>query len=96
MAIERVFAEHARRVLLTAPKSVVGHTLGAAGAFSVVTGALMLRHGIVPPVLNLTHLDPECRINAVVGQAWRGHLRALTIHAFGFGGQNAVLVLEHA
>ena len=64
-AILRVFG--GRSVPVTAPKSVVGHTLGAAGAFSVAVGALAVRHGLIPPGINYDTPDPDCPLDIVHG-----------------------------
>jgi 3-oxoacyl-[acyl-carrier-protein] synthase II len=93
-AILRVFG--GRRIPVTAPKSVVGHTLGAAGAFSVAVGALAIRHGTIPPSINYDTPDPDCPLDIVHGAPRQAALRAAIVNAFGFGGQNAVVVLQDA
>ena len=93
-AILRVFG--GRRISVTAPKSIVGHTLGAAGAFSVAAGALAVRHATIPPTINYDTPDPDCPLDIVHGAPRAGALRAAIINAFGFGGQNAVVVLQGA
>ena len=91
-AILRVFG--GRSVPVTAPKSVVGHTLGAAGAFSVAVGALAVRHGLIPPGINYDTPDPDCPLDIVHGAPRQVPVGATLINAFGFGGQNAVVVLR--
>lgn len=91
-AILRVFG--GRSVPVTAPKSVVGHTLGAAGAFSVAVGALAVRHGLIPPTINYDTPDPDCPLDIVHGSPRDVAVGATIINAFGFGGQNAVVVLQ--
>ena len=93
-AILRVFG--GRRISVTAPKSIVGHTLGAAGAFSVAAGALAVRHATIPPTINYDTPDPDCPLDIVHGAPRAGALHAAIINAFGFGGQNAVVVLQGA
>ena len=78
---------------VTAPKAVLGHGLGAAGAFSAAIGALIAHHGVVPPVMNLDNPDPACDINLVQGAPATLDKPGVMINAFGFGGQNAVLIL---
>jgi 3-oxoacyl-[acyl-carrier-protein] synthase II len=92
-AILRVFGPRGSRVAVTAPKSVIGHTLGAAGAFGVATGALALRDQVVPPSLNHDTPDPDCPLDIVHGAPRPLPLRAAMVNAFGFGGQNAVILL---
>lgn len=90
-AIGRVFADH--RPAVTAPKSTVGHTLGAAGAFGVAAGALAVRHAAIPPTINYDTPDPDCPLDIVHGASRLAAVRAAIVNAFGFGGQNAVVVL---
>jgi len=78
---------------VTAPKSVVGHTLGAAGAFGVVTAALVVRESAIPPTLNYDTPDPACAIDVVAGAPRRQAVGVVIANAFGFGGQNAVVAL---
>jgi 3-oxoacyl-[acyl-carrier-protein] synthase II len=92
-AIVRLFEGH-REPVVTAPKSAVGHTLGAAGAFGVLVGALCVRHGLVPPTLNYETPDPDCPLAIVSGAPLEAPVGACLVNAFGFGGQNAVLVLR--
>ena len=95
-AVLRVFGDRGGTVAVTAPKSSVGHTLGAAGAFGVATGAFAIREGIVPPSLNFETPDPDCPLDIVHGEPRTLAIRAAMVNAFGFGGQNAVLVLGAA
>ena len=82
---------------VTAPKSVVGHTLGAAGAFGVAVGALAVRHGLIPPQHQLRHARPRLPARRS-STARRAGCRSVprSSNAFGFGGQNAVVVLRGA
>ncbi len=95
-ALGRVLGDRVVEVPTTAPKSVAGHTLGAAGAFGVATGALAIRTGIVPPTLNYETADPECRLRIVAGSPLVRPIDACMVNAFGFGGQNAVVILTAA
>jgi 3-oxoacyl-[acyl-carrier-protein] synthase II len=93
-ALSRVFGEHTAALPVTAPKSVLGHGLGAAGAFGVATAALALHHGVLPPTINYDTPDPDCPLAVVTGKARRVAVDAAITNAFGFGGQNAVIVLR--
>ena len=96
-AIARVLGERLPVVPVTAPKSIFGHTLGAAGAFGAVTGALIVQHGAVPPTANYEHQDPDCAPLALAAEGSRPLPDGcVLVNAFGFGGQNAVLVLGPA
>ena len=93
-ALGRVFGPRTPELPVTAPKSVVGHTLGAAGAFSAVAAALAIHHRVLPPTTNYETPDPECPLRIVADGPLAGPLDVVLVNAFGFGGQNAVLVLR--
>src|SRR5262249_51996287 len=73
-AVKRVFGEGARALPLSSIKSMVGHLIGAAGAVEAVALALTLRHGALPPTINLTHPDPECDLDYVPNTARDMHV----------------------
>jgi len=93
-AVGRVFGPGDRGPAVTAPKAVLGHGLGAAGAFSVAVGALIAQHGEIPAIMNLDDPDPACDLNLVCGTSQPLGRPGILVQAFGFGGQNAVLALE--
>ncbi len=93
-AIKAVFGEQAQRLAISATKSMIGHLVGAAGAVSALAAVLAIRDGIVPPTINLEHPDPACDLDYVPNAARRMPVRAAMVNAFGFGGQNVVLVLR--
>jgi 3-oxoacyl-[acyl-carrier-protein] synthase II len=82
-----------RHVPVTAPKSSIGHTLGAAGAVEAAFTALSLKHQIIPPTLNYDAPDPECPVNVVAGEARHTKMAYALSNSFGFGGTNASLLL---
>jgi 3-oxoacyl-[acyl-carrier-protein] synthase II len=87
-AIKKALGEHAYRVAISSPKSMVGHLLGAAGAISALTAVLAIRDGIIPPTINLETPDPECDLDYVPLVARRAPVRVAMVNGFGFGGQN--------
>lgn len=93
-ALERVFGEDAGRVLVSSTKSVHGHLLGAAGALEAAVCVLAIQRGLVPPTINVDHLDPECRLDVVPNHARRAEVDVAISNSFGFGGHNATLVLR--
>ncbi len=93
-AIRSAFGEHADRLTVSANKSMVGHTLGAAGALSALHATLAIRDGIVPPTINLETPDPACDLDYVPNEARRQDVRVAIVNGFGFGGQNAVTVFR--
>lgn len=96
-AIKRVFGQHAYNLLVSAPKSMLGHTIGASGVLSFSIAALALDTGDVPPTINYRHPDPDCDLNYVPNTAvHRDCLRFAIVNAFGFGGHNCSIVLAPA
>ncbi|HEX8303924.1 MAG TPA: beta-ketoacyl-ACP synthase II [Jatrophihabitans sp.] len=91
-AIRAALGPAADRVAVSAPKSMVGHLIGAAGALGAMVCAMAIRDGIVPPTINLHTPDPACDLDYVPHVARRMPVRAAATNAFGFGGQNCVTV----
>jgi len=94
-AIKQAFGEHARRLTITAPKSMVGHMIGAAGIISALEAFGAMREGIVPPTINLEEPDlPELDLDYTPLKARQKRVDTAMINGFGFGGQNAVAVFR--
>ena len=93
-AIKAAFGEHARRVPISSPKSMIGHLLGAAGAAAAIAAVGAIRDGCVPPTANLEHPDPECDLDYVPLVKRQVNVDTAIINGFGFGGQNAVAVFR--
>jgi 3-oxoacyl-[acyl-carrier-protein] synthase II len=94
LAVKQVFGEEARALPLSSIKSMVGHLIGAAGAVEAVALALTLQQGVLPPTINHTHADPDCDLDYVPNQAREWPVRTAVSTSFGFGGQNAALVMS--
>jgi 3-oxoacyl-[acyl-carrier-protein] synthase II len=93
-AIKTAYGDHARRVAISSPKSMIGHLVGAAGIASVLAGVGAIRDQIIPPTANLHTPDPECDLDYVPLTARRAKVETVAVHGFGFGGQNAVTILR--
>ncbi len=93
-AIKAAFGEHARRLAVTSNKSMIGHTLGAAGVMSALNAILAIRDGIVSPTINYETPDPECDLDYTPNVARELAVGTAIINGFGFGGQNAVAVFR--
>ncbi len=93
-ALERLFGEHAKRLMVHSTKSMTGHTLGGAGAIEAVVSVLTVARGVVHPTVNLDDPDPECRLDYVPHVAREADVRVMMSNSFGFGGHNAVLVFR--
>jgi 3-oxoacyl-[acyl-carrier-protein] synthase II len=93
-AIKRIFGEHAHRLAISSTKSMVGHMMGAAGAFEVIVCALALRDGVVPPTINYATPDPDCDLDYVPNTARELRLEAAMSNSIGLGGHNSCVVLR--
>jgi beta-ketoacyl ACP synthase len=89
-AINRALGGHKPAVY--APKSALGHSVGAVGAVESILTVLALRDGVIPPTLNLRNLDPEVDLDVVSGHARAGDYQYAINNSFGFGGHNVALV----
>ncbi|MEU8239074.1 beta-ketoacyl-[acyl-carrier-protein] synthase family protein [Actinoplanes missouriensis] len=83
-------------VVLTAPKSALGHLVGAAGAVESIITLLTLRDGVIPATLNLENKAPEVKLDVVTEKPRRQQVRAAVCNSFGFGGQNVSLLFTAA
>jgi 3-oxoacyl-[acyl-carrier-protein] synthase II len=93
-AIKGVFGDYARKVGISATKSMTGHLLGGAGAVEMAACALSIRDGIIPPTINLDNQDPECDLDYTANKAKERPVRVAINNSFGFGGHNATLVAK--
>jgi len=93
-AIKKAFGELAYRIPVSATKSMIGHSFGAAGALESVATLLSLREGVIPPTINYETPDPECDLDYVPNQPRRADVRVALKNSFGFGGQNACLLFK--
>jgi 3-oxoacyl-[acyl-carrier-protein] synthase II len=91
-AIRAAFGAHADRLTVSSNKSMIGHTLGAAGAVSGLAAVLAIRDGIIPPTINYETADPACDLDYVPNEARKATVNVAISNGFGFGGQNAVSV----
>ncbi|MCK6455555.1 MAG: beta-ketoacyl-ACP synthase II [Phycisphaerae bacterium] len=93
VAIKSVFGPHATKLAVSSTKSAIGHLLGASGAVELAATVLALRHGIVPPTINLDEPDPQCDLDYVPNRPRDQRVERAINNSFGFGGHNACLVI---
>ena len=93
-AIKAALGDHARRVAISGPKSMVGHMIGAAGIVGAIAAVGAIREGVIPPTINLETPDPECDLDYTPLVAREKRVDTAMINGFGFGGQNAVAVFR--
>jgi 3-oxoacyl-[acyl-carrier-protein] synthase II len=94
LAIKAVFGENAYRVPISSTKSMIGHALGASGALEALACVMTLQTGIIHPTINQEERDPQCDLDYVPNETRRATVRTILKNSFGFGGQNACLVLK--
>lgn len=92
-AIHAVYGSSAEGLLVTSVKGNVGHTGAASGAMSVIAALRAIARNTLPPTANTTKIDPEARFTVVVERPASSRLRAIQVNSFGFGGQDASLVV---
>ncbi len=93
-AIKAAFGPQAYRIPVSSPKSMVGHTLGAAGALSAIAAVGAIRDGWVAPTINYHVPDPDCDLDYVPNTKRQSKVDTAMINGFGFGGQNAVAIFR--
>ncbi|GAA1302384.1 beta-ketoacyl-[acyl-carrier-protein] synthase family protein [Pseudonocardia xinjiangensis] len=92
-AVRKALGDHP---VLTAPKSALGHMVGAAGAVESIITLLSIKEGVIPATLNLENLDPGVELDVVAGEPRKVDLDAAVCDSFGFGGHNAAVVITGA
>ncbi|MHA3772032.1 beta-ketoacyl-[acyl-carrier-protein] synthase family protein [Verrucomicrobiota bacterium sgz303538] len=91
LAISQLFGD---RTPVSSTKSMMGHSLGAAGAVEAVFSVLALQHQFLPPNINYQEPDPAWSVNIVANEAREARVSCVVSNSFGFGGTNASIVLE--
>jgi beta-ketoacyl-acyl-carrier-protein synthase II len=94
MAYKAVFGEQAYRIPISATKSMIGHTQGAAGAIEAIVTALVIQEQVLPPTINQELADPQCDLDYVANEARRSAVNTALTHSSGFGGVNTALILK--
>ena len=93
-AIKAAYGDHAKKVAISSPKSMIGHLVGAAGIASALAELGAIRDQVIPPTANLRTPDPECDLDYVPLTARKAKVETVAINGFGFGGQNAVAIFR--
>ena len=93
LAIKRLFGEAAHGVAVSSTKSMLGHALGGAGGMEAVATVMTIVDGVMHPTINQEESDPDCDLDYVPNQARPRDVRAAMTNSFGFGGQNACVVM---
>ena len=94
IAIKSLFKNHAHKLMISSSKSMLGHSLGAAGALESIISILALKESIVPPTINYETPDPDCDLNYVPNDAIEKDINYALSNSFGFGGHNSSLIFK--
>jgi 3-oxoacyl-[acyl-carrier-protein] synthase II len=93
-AINAIYGDHAKKLMVSSTKSMTGHLLGAAGGVEGVISVLALHRGVIPPTINYKEADPECNLDYVPNTAREVRVDVVQSNSFGFGGTNGVLLFK--
>ncbi|MBK8274519.1 MAG: beta-ketoacyl-ACP synthase II [Nitrospira sp.] len=93
-AIRNLFKNRADKIAISATKSLVGHTLGAAGAIGAVATTMAIHTGQIHPTANYEEPDPDCRLDGIRQAVQERKIRYALLNAFGFGSNNATVVFK--
>ena len=93
-AIKTVFGEAAQKTPISSTKSMIGHSLGASGGLEAAAALRTIRDGVIHPTINYETPDPDCDLDYVPNVARKVNVNTVLSNSFGFGGQNACIVLR--
>lgn len=93
-AIKMALGAAAYKIPVSSVKSELGHIFGGAATISAIAGIMAMHHGVLPPTINYEAADPECDLDYIPNQARQADVRTVMVNGFGFGGQNASLILR--
>jgi 3-oxoacyl-[acyl-carrier-protein] synthase II len=93
-AVKSAFGEHSKKLMVSSTKSMTGHLLGAAAGVEAIFTILALKHGVIPPTINLHKQDPAVDLDLVPNVARQKQVNVVMSNSFGFGGTNSTLVFS--
>ncbi len=93
-AVKGAFGEHSKKIMVSSTKSMTGHLLGAAAGIEAIFTILALKHGVIPPTINLHKQDPAVDLDLVPNVARQKQVNVVMSNSFGFGGTNSTLVFS--
>ena len=95
LAIKKVFGEAAYSIPVSSTKSMTGHSLASAGTIELIGTLIGMNQGFIPPTINYYKKDPECDLDYVPNYARELNIKTAMLNSFGFGGQNASLIIRN-
>ncbi|MCB1418804.1 MAG: beta-ketoacyl-ACP synthase, partial [Notoacmeibacter sp.] len=93
LALSTVFGDAMKSIPVSSNKSMIGHTLSAAGAIEAAFSLMTMREGFLPPTINYDQPDPAIEIDCVPNKGRSADVATVLSNSFGFGGQNTCLVM---
>jgi len=93
LSLSTVFGEQIKKIPISSNKSMIGHTLSAAGAIEAAVSLLTMKHGVIPPTINYDNPDPAIDLDVVPNVKRSADVATVLSNSFGFGGQNTCLVM---
>jgi 3-oxoacyl-[acyl-carrier-protein] synthase II len=91
---KEIFGEYVYKVPISSIKSMIGHTLGAAGSIEAIASALTIKNQFIPPTINYEFPDPECDLDYVPNKGRKGFVNTVLSDSYGFGGKNSALIIR--
>lgn len=92
--IKEVFGEHAYRIPISSTKSMIGHSLGAAGAIEFVASVLTIKNQFIHPTINYEFPDPDCDLDYVPNEGREAIVKTVLSNSYGFGGKNSAIIIR--
>lgn len=92
--IREIFGEYAYRIPITSTKSMIGHSLGAAGSIEAIASVLTIKNQFIPPTINYEFPDPECDLDYVPNKGRVAIVNTVLSNSYGFGGKNSALIIR--
>ena len=93
-AVKAALGDRASEIVMSSPKSMIGHLVGASGAVNGIVAVKAIQNQVMPPTINIDNQDPECDLDYVANEAREMKIDAVLSNAFGFGGQNVVNIFK--
>jgi 3-oxoacyl-[acyl-carrier-protein] synthase II len=92
--IKNIFGEYAYRIPISSTKSMIGHSLGAAGSIELITSGLTIKNQFIHPTINYEFPDPECDLDYVPNKGREAVVKTVLSNSYGFGGKNSAIVIR--
>ena len=93
-AIKQSFKDHAKKLMISSTKSMIGHLLGAAGGVELISTILAMQHSVVLPTINLDNYDPQIDLDCVPNKIREKKTKIALSNSFGFGGHNSTIIIK--